>query len=219
MRSARRAGIRGAAHRRCGGGPRSHIPRPPGGCSGPWGCSPSTATEFITTSGGGALLSNDAGLVAQARHLASQARQPVAHYEHRELGYNYRLSNLLASVGRAQLSRLDALSHDDGRFTMGIARPSRLDGITFSPELEGGHSTHWLTCLLLDEERVGARPEHVCEHLGAHNIEARPVWKPMHLQPVHRSCRAVGGAVAQDLFRRGVCCRAVPRSQARRSSA
>jgi len=178
----------------------------PAGSFGSLGVLSFNGNKIITTSGGGALLSSDAGLVAQARHLASQARQPVAHYEHRELGYNYRLSNLLASLGRAQLARLDAFVTRRREIHEGYrAALEGIEGISFAPELPGGRSTRWLTCILLDEERVGVRPEQVRGHLETHNIEARPVWKPMHLQPVHRSCRAVGGAVSEDLFRRGLC--------------
>jgi dTDP-4-amino-4,6-dideoxygalactose transaminase len=162
--------------------------------------------KIMTTSGGGALVSDDDALVARARHLASQARQPVAHYEHEEIGYNYRLSNLLAAVGRAQLARLDGFVERRREINQRYrAALEGIDGITFQPEAPGGRSTCWLTCVVLDEERLGVGPEQIREHLETRNIEARPVWKPMHLQPVYRDCRVVGGAVAEDLFRRGLC--------------
>jgi dTDP-4-amino-4,6-dideoxygalactose transaminase len=160
----------------------------------------------MTTSGGGALVSEDAALVERARHLASQARQPVAHYEHDEVGYNYRLSNLLAALGRAQLARLDGFVERRREINRKYRTALEgIDGIDFLPEARGHRSTRWLTCVLLDEDRLGVGPEQVREHFESQNIEARPVWKPMHLQPAYRSYRVVGGAVANDLFHRGLC--------------
>ena len=179
----------------------------PAGSFGVIGVLSFNGNKIMTTSGGGALLSDDAALVERARHLASQARQPVAHYEHEEVGYNYRLSNLLAAVGRAQLARLDGFVERRREINRTVSNGARREstGSRSLPEAPRGRSTCWLTCVLLDEDRLGVGPEQVREHLEAHNIEARPVWKPMHLQPVHRSCRVVGGAVAEDLFRRGLC--------------
>jgi dTDP-4-amino-4,6-dideoxygalactose transaminase len=138
--------------------------------------------------------------------LASQARLPSAHYQHEEVGYNYRLSNLLAAVGRAQLARLDGFVERRREINRRYRSALQgIDGIAFLPEAPGGRSTCWLTCVLLDEERLGVGPDQIREHLETHNVEARPVWKPMHLQPVYRDCRAVGGAVAEDLFHRGLC--------------
>jgi dTDP-4-amino-4,6-dideoxygalactose transaminase len=178
----------------------------PAGSFGTMGVLSFNGNKIMTTSGGGALLSDDAALVERARHLASQARQPVAHYEHKEVGYNYRLSNLLAAVGRAQLARLDGFVQRrreiNQRYRVAF---EGIDGITFLPEAPERRSTCWLTCVLLEEGRLGIGPAQVREHLQAHNIEARPLWKPMHLQPVHRSCGVIGGAVAEHLFRRGLC--------------
>jgi len=178
----------------------------PAGSFGSIGVLSFNGNKIMTTSGGGALVSDDAALVERARHLASQARQPVPHYEHEEVGYNYRLSNLLAAVGRAQLARLDEFierRRDINRRYR--AAFEGIDGITFLPEAPGNRSTCWLTCVLLDDKRLGVGPEQIREHLETQNIEARPVWKPMHLQPVFRDCRLVGGAVAQNLFQRGLC--------------
>jgi len=178
----------------------------PAGSFGAIGVLSFNGNKIITTSGGGALVSDDVALVERARHLASQARQPVPYYEHEEVGYNYRLSNLLAAVGRAQLARLDGFVERRREINQAYRQALEgIDGITFLPEVPGGRSTCWLTCLLLDEDRLGVGPAHVREHLETSNIEARPVWKPMHLQPVHRGCRVIGGAVAEDLFRRGLC--------------
>jgi dTDP-4-amino-4,6-dideoxygalactose transaminase len=162
--------------------------------------------KIITTSGGGALLSSSPNLVARARHLASQARQPVAHYEHVEVGYNYRLSNLLAALGRAQLQRLDGFVARRREVNRAYQEAFRaIDGLELMPEAPGCRSTRWLTCVLLDESRLGVGPEAMRTHLETQNIEARPIWKPMHLQPAFRGCRIVGGAVAEDLFARGLC--------------
>jgi len=178
----------------------------PAGSFGGIGILSFNGNKIITTSGGGALVSYDVTLVQRARHLASQARHPVAHYEHEEIGYNYRLSNLLAALGRAQLSRLDGFIARRREINRTYrAALAGIDGIAFLPEAPGGRSTCWLTCVLLDKERLGVGPEEIREHLEAHNIEARPVWKPMHLQPVHHGCRVIGGTVAEDLFRRGLC--------------
>lgn len=178
----------------------------PAGSFGAIGVLSFNGNKIMTTSGGGALLCDDVALVERARHLASQARKPAAHYEHEEIGYNYRLSNLLAAVGRAQLARLDefvARRREINR-TYRTALEG-IDGITFLPEAPGGQSNCWLTCVLLNEDRLGVGHEQIRAHLETHNIEARPLWKPMHLQPVHRSCRVVGGAVTEDFFRRGLC--------------
>jgi dTDP-4-amino-4,6-dideoxygalactose transaminase len=162
--------------------------------------------KIITTSGGGALVSDDSALTARARYLASQARQPVAHYEHTDLGYNYRLSNLLAAVGRAQLARLDGFIERRREINQTYRDAlGGLDGVSFPSERLGGHSTCWLTCMLLDDTRLGVGPDEVRQHLETRNIEARPVWKPMHLQPLYRGCRVIGGTVAKDLFHRGLC--------------
>lgn len=177
----------------------------PAGSFGRIGVLSFNGNKIITTSGGGALVSDDAALVERARHLASQARQPVPHYEHEEVGYNYRLSNLLAALGRAQLRRLDAFVERRRAINHAYRIAfSDIDGIDFLPEAPSGCSSCWLTCVLLDES-LGAGPTEICNHLAAENIEARPVWKPMHLQPIYRDCRVIGGPVAEDLFARGAC--------------
>lgn len=162
--------------------------------------------KIVTTSGGGMLVSDDEPLVARARHLASQARQPVAHYEHEELGWNYRLSNLLAAVGRGQLATLDE------RIARRAAIGARyheafagVDGLDAMPVGDGVTPNHWLTCVLVDPARFGADRDAVRVALEAHDIEARPTWKPMHRQPLYRSAATVGGAVADRVFELGLC--------------
>ncbi|HEV3301121.1 MAG TPA: DegT/DnrJ/EryC1/StrS family aminotransferase [Planctomycetaceae bacterium] len=162
--------------------------------------------KIITTSGGGMLATNDSALASRARFLATQARDPAPHYEHSAIGYNYRLSNLLAGVGRAQLRVLD--ERVAARRAIFDQYESALDGepgISFMPEAGYGRATRWLSCVLIDADQFGATREDVRLHLEAHNIESRPVWKPMHAQPVFENCRHVGGEVAEQLFADGLC--------------
>jgi pyridoxal phosphate-dependent aminotransferase EpsN len=162
--------------------------------------------KIITTSGGGMLLSRCADWIDRARYLATQARQPARHYEHTEIGFNYRLSNLLAAFGRAQLADLDRRVAARRAINAAYrAALGNLPGWSFMPEAAGHTSTFWLTCATIDESRFGASRDAVLDALAAADIEARPVWKPMHLQPVFRSHRAIGGDVAESLFARGIC--------------
>ncbi len=162
--------------------------------------------KIITTSGGGALLADDTGLVERVRFLATQARDPAPHYEHSEVGYNYRLSNLLAAVGRAQLlglaDKVSARRLINRRYREGL---DDLPGVEFMPEADYGIPTCWLTCLTIDADALGVTREDVRVALAAADIEARPVWKPMHLQPVFAGDGVVGGAVAERLFADGLC--------------
>jgi dTDP-4-amino-4,6-dideoxygalactose transaminase len=159
--------------------------------------------KIITTSGGGALLGRERAWIDRARYLATQARSPVRHYEHEAIGYNYRLSNLLAAVGRAQLADLDRRV-EARRETNRIYREAlgALPGWAFMPEAPERRSTAWLSCATVADH---AEREALLDHLALADIEARPLWKPMHLQPVFRGLRVIGGAVAEDLFARGLC--------------
>jgi pyridoxal phosphate-dependent aminotransferase EpsN len=162
--------------------------------------------KIITTSGGGALLSNDRAHIDRARYLATQARKPVAHYEHEDVGYNYRLSNLLAALGRAQLRSLDDRVRARRRnFEFYRSAFGDLPGITYMPEPEGYESTRWLSCLLIDPSQCGVDREAIRLALEAENIESRPLWKPMHLQPLFKGARVRGGAFSASLFERGLC--------------
>jgi dTDP-4-amino-4,6-dideoxygalactose transaminase len=162
--------------------------------------------KIITTSGGGMLVSDRRDWIDRARHLATQAREPVPHYEHVDIGYNYRLSNLLAAVGRGQLRSLD----DRVERRRAIYRRyreafSELDGIELMPVAPYGEPTHWLTVVTIDDHRFAAGPEAIRTHLQAHAIEARPAWKPMHLQPAFAGATVVGGAVGEHIFATGLC--------------
>ena len=178
----------------------------PAGTHGDLGVLSFNGNKIITTSGGGMLLTHDADTAARARHLATQAREPAPHYEHLEVGYNYRLSNLLAAVGRGQLARLSAKV--DRRRAINARYRSHLadlPGVELLTEREGDRATYWLTCLTIDPSAAGVDREVVRRALVEAGIEARPVWKPMHLQPAHRDCPVIGGEVARRLFDTGLC--------------
>jgi pyridoxal phosphate-dependent aminotransferase EpsN len=162
--------------------------------------------KVITTSGGGMLVSPDQDLVRHALKLATQAREPVPHYEHQEIGYNYRMSNVLAAIGRGQLRVLD--EHVQARrrnFEFYREALSDLPGLEFMPEASWGKHSRWLTTLTIDPLEFGADREAVRLALESENIEARPVWKPMHRQPIFEEYDFVGGKVADNLFERGLC--------------
>ena len=162
--------------------------------------------KIITTSGGGMLVSEDGDFIAHARKLAQQARDPAPHYQHSEIGYNYRLSNVLAGIGRGQLEVLSQRVQRKREIFDAYRRLlGDLPGIAFMPEAPWGHSTRWLTVITVDPVRFGATAEEIRLALEAENIESRPLWKPMHLQPVFRDCEVVGGSVAENLFRDGLC--------------
>ena len=162
--------------------------------------------KIMTTSGGGMLASEDAKLIEHARKLSQQARDPAPHYEHTEIGYNYRMSNILAAIGRGQLRVLDERVAAKRRiFERYQQLLGDLPGITFMPEATTGRCNRWLTVILINAAEFGATPEHVRQALDAENIESRPVWKPMHLQPVFRHCRVRGGTVSEQLFKLGLC--------------
>jgi dTDP-4-amino-4,6-dideoxygalactose transaminase len=162
--------------------------------------------KIITTSGGGMLLARDAAWAQRARFLATQAREPARHYEHAAIGYNYRLSNLLAAVGRAQLADLDrrvaARRRINARYR---ARLGGAPGWRFMPEADFGTSSCWLSCATIDPTAFGADRDAVIDALARLDVESRPVWKPLHLQPVFAGRRVIGGAVAERLFRDGIC--------------
>jgi pyridoxal phosphate-dependent aminotransferase EpsN len=162
--------------------------------------------KIITTSGGGMLVSPDEALIKKARFLATQARDPAPHYQHSEIGYNYRLSNVLAGIGRGQLQVLaDRVNARRANCVFYEKAFADLPGISFMPEAPWNRCTRWLTCILVDQAAFGADREAIRLALEAENIEARPVWKPMHLQPVFAACDRFGGEVAEDLFNRGLC--------------
>lgn len=162
--------------------------------------------KIITTSGGGMLVSDDLAFIHHARKLATQARDPAPHYQHSEIGFNYRLSNVLAGIGRGQLAVLEErVQARRANFTYYQESLGHLPGIHFMPEAPWGRHTRWLTVLTIDPAQFGADREALRLALEAENIEARPVWKPMHLQPVFAAYPFVGSHVAQQFFEDGLC--------------
>ncbi len=161
--------------------------------------------KIITTSGGGMLLGHRNAWIERARYLSTQARSPVCHYEHEAIGFNYRLSNLLAAVGRGQLRDLDRrVSARRATNAAYRAALGDLPGWSFMPEAPGRLSTFWLTCATLAQDARADR-DRVIDALAAADIEARPIWKPMHMQPVFRGVRTIGGRVSEELFAQGIC--------------
>lgn len=162
--------------------------------------------KIITTSGGGALVTDREDWAERARFLATQARDPAPHYQHSEIGYNYRMSNLLAALGRSQLSdlgrRVEVRREHNTAYREAL---SDLPGVEFMPEAPDSFSTFWLTCLTIDPEQAGVDRESVRLHLESLDIESRPAWKPMHLQPVFEGCETYGGDVSARLFQTGLC--------------
>ena len=162
--------------------------------------------KIITTSGGGMLVTDDQPLARHARKLASQAREDTAHYEHREVGFNYRMSNVLAAIGRGQLLTLDQrVAARRAHFDYYRTALGDLPGVAFMPEAGWGRHTRWLTTLTIDPVVAGVDRETVRAHLERCGIEARPVWKPMHTQPVFAGCPILGGGVAERIFANGLC--------------
>lgn len=162
--------------------------------------------KIITTSGGGMLCSHDEELIRHTRFLATQARDEAPHYQHSQIGFNYRMSNLLAAVGLVQLEALDEFVAARRRnFEVYRERLTQLPGISMMPEAPYGKSNRWLSVMLVDSARFGATPDEIRQALEVQNIESRPVWKPLHLQPVFAACRHRTRGVAEDLFRRGLC--------------
>jgi dTDP-4-amino-4,6-dideoxygalactose transaminase len=164
--------------------------------------------KIITTSGGGALVSKHKYYIDHARFLATQARDEAPHYQHSQIGYNYRMSNIVAGIGRGQMEVLEK------RVTQRRANNQRyreffgdVDGITFQTEPSSDYfSNYWLTAILIDPSKTGGiSREDVRLALEADNIEARPLWKPMHLQPVYEGAKFFGGGVCKQLFEQGLC--------------
>jgi UDP-N-acetylbacillosamine transaminase len=158
--------------------------------------------KILTTSGGGMLVSDNEAWISKARFLATQAKEPCLHYEHREIGYNYRMSNLLAAVGVAQMEVLEErVAQKRAVFDWYREALSGLDGITWMPEILGSRGNRWLTTLIFDD----VDPIRIIRALEAENIECRPLWKPMHLQPLFEGALSVTDGTSERLFERGIC--------------
>jgi dTDP-4-amino-4,6-dideoxygalactose transaminase len=177
----------------------------PAGSFGAFGVVSFNGNKIITTSGGGMLLCHDEASAARARKLSTQAREPAPHYEHVESGFNYRLSNLLAAFGRGQIQTLTERIerrrqiHDRYRCALGD-----VPGVRFLEPPDYGTSNYWLTCLTLDPSTTPGR-EAVRQALEAIDVESRPTWKPMHMQPLFASAPARVNGTAARVFERGLC--------------
>jgi dTDP-4-amino-4,6-dideoxygalactose transaminase len=185
----------------------SSIDGQPCGSIGDIGILSFNGNKIITTSGGGALLANRIDWVEEARSLASQARDPEPHYQHTRIGYNYRMSNILAAIGRGQLQTLsDRVASRRGNFERYRAFFDAFEGISMQPEGRSVRSNRWLTTILIDSAKTGGITREMMRlALEADNIDARPLWKPMHQQPVFGSCPYFGGDVSERLFDQGLC--------------
>ena len=182
----------------------------PSGSFGKFGILSFNGNKIITTSGGGALISDDREALVRARYLATQARQPARHYEHSEIGYNYRMSNVLAAIGRGQLEVLaERIEARRAVFELYREALSGIQGVEFMPEADYGRSTRWLTALTINPQYSGINRDQIIDALEADNIEARPVWKPMHHQPLFRNCRYYehheGESISDRIFENGLC--------------
>ncbi len=165
--------------------------------------------KIITTSGGGALLSDDEAMIAKSRYLSTQARQPVEHYEHVDVGYNYRMSNVLAGIGIGQIRSIETYVEkrrsNFKKYNDFFKGQSGMPDVTFQPEDESSRSNRWLTCLIFKEEESGWTPKKVIETFKGENIESRSLWKPMHQQPIFQGCKSFENGTADYLFQRGLC--------------
>jgi pyridoxal phosphate-dependent aminotransferase EpsN len=178
----------------------------PAGTLGDIGVYSFNGNKIITTTGGGMLVSRDRMWVNKARFWAQQARDPGLAYAHSELGYNYRMSNVLAGIGRGQLEVLDlrVSQRRENAFRYRDAFAA-LPGIHLMPQAFFGLHTNWLSCFLIDKREFGLSRDQLIRILDEANVESRPVWKPMHLQPLYSGCEVYRGDVAADLFQRGIC--------------
>jgi len=163
--------------------------------------------KIITTSGGGALISDEEKFITQSRFLATQARDNAPHYQHSQIGYNYRMSNVCAGIGRGQMQVLaDRVNQRRKVYEYYVANLSNLPGITFLPEPDGYFSNRWLTTILVDPEKAnGIDREAIRISLEKENIESRPLWKPMHLQPVFQKYSSYINGISEQLFNTGLC--------------
>ncbi|WP_409341835.1 DegT/DnrJ/EryC1/StrS family aminotransferase [Paenibacillus sp. MBLB4367] len=180
------------------------------GTLGTFGIYSFNGNKIITTSGGGMLVSDDKAALEKARFWATQARDAARHYQHSELGFNYRMSNILAGIGRGQLQVLeDRVRARRQVFAQYTEAWHNVSAFAFMPEADFGRSTRWLTTLLVDGKETGVTSAHIIEELAIHQIEARPVWKPLHLQPLFQGCsyypHEIGESVSDKLFENGLC--------------
>ena len=185
----------------------SHINGKAMGCYGAMGVLSFNGNKIITTSGGGALISDNEDYIKKARFLATQARDAAPHYQHSEIGYNYRMSNVSAAIGRGQMEVLDdRIAKRRENYQFYKKSFAGIKAITMVDEPNGYFSNRWLSTILIDPMVAnGITKEQVAEVLAADNVECRPLWKPMHLQPVFANSPYYGAGVSEDLFANGLC--------------
>jgi pyridoxal phosphate-dependent aminotransferase EpsN len=178
----------------------------PAGSLGDVGIFSFNGNKIVTTTGGGMLCARRRDWVEKARFWSQQARDPGVGYLHTEVGYNYRLSNVLAGIGRGQLEVLDERVQQRRAVAIRYQHAlADLPGLTLMPQAGYGLTTNWLSCFLVDQAALGASRDDLVAALAARSIESRPLWRPMHLQPLYEACQRVGGEVAEDLSARGIC--------------
>ncbi|MDW2886772.1 DegT/DnrJ/EryC1/StrS family aminotransferase [Exiguobacterium artemiae] len=180
------------------------------GTHGKFGVYSFNGNKIITTSGGGMLVSDDEDMIKKARFLATQSRNPAVHYEHSEIGFNYRMSNISAGIGRGQLEVIDdRVEARRNVFKKYKQQLEEIDGISFMPELNNSYSNRWLTTLIIDENKTDVSQQEFIEFLNEMNIETRPLWKPMHLQPLFKGTKffehSLNNDFSKKLFETGVC--------------
>lgn len=173
------------------------------GTIGDYGVYSFNGNKIITTSGGGMLVSNNEERIDKVRFWSTQSRDPARHYQHSELGYNYRMSNIIAGIGRGQLKVLDKrIQKKKYIFEYYKRELEQLDGVKMMPINEWNEPNYWLSCLTLNGK---VKPIDIIEALEADNIESRPIWKPMHMQPFYKDCDYIGGDVSNKIFENGIC--------------
>ncbi|MFT5471629.1 MAG: dTDP-4-amino-4,6-dideoxygalactose transaminase, partial [Verrucomicrobiales bacterium] len=176
------------------------------GLDGQTGIYSFNGNKIITTSGGGMLVSRDPERIERARFLSTQARDPAPYYQHSEMGFNYRMSNVLAAIGLGQMEALGGfVTRTKAIFARYSAAFADVDAISMMPVPDWADTTHWLSCLTINPVRTSVTPEDVRLKLDSMNIEARPLWKPMHLQPHFADAEMIGGEVSETLFKTGLC--------------
>ncbi len=180
------------------------------GTFGTFGIYSFNGNKIITTSGGGMLVSDNEELIARSRFLATQARDPAKHYQHSVVGYNYRMSNIVAGIGRGQLEVLDErVAQKRAIFNRYEDALATIDGLEMMPELEGTFSNRWLSTFTLNPAKITITPYELIDLLDAANIEARPIWKPLHMQPLFEACKFYAhseeAVISEQLFATGLC--------------
>jgi dTDP-4-amino-4,6-dideoxygalactose transaminase len=176
------------------------------GTIAPLGILSFNGNKIITSSGGGMLLGHSEEEIARARFLSTQARDAATHYEHSAIGYNYRMSNIVAAIGRAQLESIEErVARRRAIFEFYREQLAEIEGFSFIPEPKWSRSNRWLTCITLDPGKIKTAPATINQRLESENIETRPLWKPMHMQPVFKTCPAYTNGVSENLFKTGLC--------------